>query len=269
MTALTALLVLVAVLLALPGPGRRRLDAAPAPPAATSGPPSRGPRSLLVLAPAGGLVLTLVLAGPRTAAFATSGAVVLGTAVRLGRLRVRRRVVTQARVAVAEACTLLAANLRTGMVPAQALAAAADSCPALEEARQTLALGGDVTVVWRRQARQEGSGGLRELARAWRVGTRTGASLTGTLDEVARGLTADVALRAVVGGELAAPRATGKVMAALPALGLGLGYLLGGDPLRWLGAGPAGWLCLLGGTVLACGGVLWIESLARRAATQG
>ena len=53
------------------------------------------------------------------------------------------------------------------------------------------------------------------------MAARTGASLGSTLEQVAAGQSADQALRAVVGGELAAPRATGKLMAALPALGLG------------------------------------------------
>lgn len=270
MTALTSLLVLVAVLLALPAPAWRRLDRAPSAAGAGAGRTSSVPRVLLVaVLVGGGLTLAAALAGPRAGVFLASGLVVVGTVLRLGRLRARRTAAERSRAAVAEACTLLAANLRVGMVPAQALTAAADTCAVLEEARQTLALGGDVTAVWRRQARRDGSAGLRELARAWQVGTRTGASLTSTLDEVARGLTADVALRAVVGSELAAPRATGKVMAALPALGLGLGYLLGGDPLRWLAASAAGWACLLAGTVLACAGVLWIETLARRAAAQG
>ena len=70
----------------------------------------------------------------------------------------------------------------------------------------------------------------------------------------------------MVGSKLAAPRATGKLMAALPALGIGMGYLIGGNPLQWLAAGPPGWACLLLGVGLACAGVLWIENLARRAA---
>jgi tight adherence protein B len=122
--------------------------------------------------------------------------------------------------------------------------------------------------VWRRQAVAEGCSGLRELARAWQVSVGSGASLTGTLEGVAVGLAADQSLRAVVGSELAAPRATGKLMAALPALGLGMGYLIGGDPLDWLAGSPTGWACLVAGVGLACAGVLWIENLARRAAAQ-
>jgi tight adherence protein B len=72
-------------------------------------------------------------------------------------------------------------------------------------------------------------------------------------------------VRRVVNSELAAARATSKVMAALPPCGIAIGYLLGGDPARWLLVRPAGWTCLLTGILLACAGVLWIEALAQRA----
>ena len=79
--------------------------------------------------------------------------------------------------------------------------------------------------------------------------------MSATLDQVAASLAADQTLNRVVNSELAA---------ALPACGVGIGYLLGGDPARWLLAGPAGWACLLAGVLLACSGVLWIEALARQ-----
>ena len=89
------------------------------------------------------------------------------------------------------------------------------------------------------------------------------------LEEVASGLASDESLRSVVSAELAAPRSTGKVMAVLPLVGIGLGYLLGGRPLEWLVAAPVGWACLLLGLLLAAAGVLWIERLARSAAAGG
>ena len=106
------------------------------------------------------------------------------------------------------------------------------------------------------------------MARAWQVSVETGAPMSSTLDQVAASLSADQELIRVVNSELAAARATSKVMAALPLCGIGIGYLLGGDPARWLLAGPAGWACLLSGLVLACAGVLWIEALARRASAE-
>ena len=53
-------------------------------------------------------------------------------------------------------------------------------------------------------------------------------------------------------------------LAVLPLCGVGLGYLLGGDPIAFLVSGPLGWACLIGGAVFAACGVLWIEWLARQ-----
>jgi tight adherence protein B len=190
------------------------------------------------------------------------------TAVRLVWQYRRRRSALRARAEIAHACAVLASYLRVGQVPSAALAIAAADCVVLRESHQARTLGGDVVQVWRQQARRPGHAGLLELARAWQISTETGAPMSSTLDQVAASLAADQALTQVVNNELAAARATGKVMAVLPACGIGIGYLLGGDPARWLLAGPAGWACLLAGVVLACAGVLWIEGLARQASTE-
>ncbi len=269
MTGLAVLLAVVAVLLAVRGPvgaGLQRLPARQP----ESGTPRRRRRGapLVVSGAVAALALAGSLGGLQGVAFCVAGLSMAGTVTRLARLRARRVRAERARLAVAEAASVLAANLRVGLVPAQALEVAAVTCPVLEEGRITMSLGGDLPALWHRRAAAEGCEGLRELARAWQVSAASGASLTGTLEEVAAGLAADQSLRSVVGSELAAPRATGKLMAALPALGLGMGYLIGGKPLAWLAGGPAGWACLVVGVGLACAGVLWIENLARQAAAQ-
>ncbi len=190
------------------------------------------------------------------------------TAVRLTMQYRRRRSALRARAAVAHACAVLASYLRVGQVPSAALAIAAADCAVLREGHHARTLGGEVGQVWRQQARRPGHSGLLELARAWQVSTETGAPMSSTLDQVAASLAADQALSRVVNSELAAARATGKVIAVLPGCGIGVGYLLGGDPARWLLAGPAGWACLLAGVLLACAGVLWIEALARHASAE-
>ena len=54
-------------------------------------------------------------------------------------------------------------------------------------------------------------------------------------------------------------------MAVLPLVGIGLGYALGGDPLGFLLAQPAGWVCLNVGVALVCAGVWWIDAIAAQA----
>jgi tight adherence protein B len=208
------------------------------------------------------------VAGPRGAVVACAILLVAMTAARLAVQYRRRRSALRARADVAHACAVLASYLRVGQVPSAALAIAAADCSVLREGHQARALGADVVHVWRQQAGRAGHAGLLELARAWQVSTQTGAPMSTTLDQVAASLAADQALTRVVSSELAAARATGKVMGVLPGCGIAIGYLLGGDPARWLLAGPAGWVCLIAGVVLACAGVLWVEALARHASAE-
>ena len=224
--------------------------------------------AILIILP--GMIIAGGYFGKAAGTVLTSAALLIAcTAARLvGQYR-RRRSAHRARADVAQACAVLASYLRVGQVPSAALAIAAADCEVLRNGHQAHTLGGDVVRVWRQQARLPGHSGLLELARAWQVSVETGAPMSSTLDQVAASLSADQELTRVVNSELAAARATSKVMAALPPCGIGIGYLLGGDPARWLLAGPAGWACLLAGTLLACAGVLWIEALARRASADG
>lgn len=178
----------------------------------------------------------------------------------------RRRATAQARRAeVVRSCQLLGAMVRLGLVPAAALRSAAADAPLLAEVAALQAMGGPVAPALRTAASgSPGSAGLGELAAAWQVAEVTGGSLAGTLDAVADRLAADAELRATVSAELAAPRATGRLLAALPLAGLALGYLMGGDPLAFLTGSWFGQLCLVGGVVLGSAGVVWTERLADR-----
>ena len=171
-----------------------------------------------------------------------------------------------ARQQVAQACSILATQVRIGQPPLVAIGAAAQDCPVLRPALAIADLGGDPAVVWHRQARMPGFGGLEDLARAWQLANRTGADMAAALDRVADALFEDDAVGLVVASEAAGPRASGKIMAVLPLAGIGLGYLIGGNPVQFLIGTPYGWACLVLGTSLACVGVLWMEWVADHAA---
>lgn len=273
MNALLALLGAIAtVLLAVPGrPDRNlpyRLTAVA--PGRSSGHGRRVLTGMALLLGAGAAVGgAAVGAGAPGAVVASAALIVIATTGRLALIGTRQRRARRAQNDVALACGVLCSYLRVGQVAAVALTRAATDCPVLVEAAWILQIGGDVPAAWHVQARRPGHAGLADLARAWQVATSTGAPLATSLEQVAAALAADQSLRTVVAGELSAPRATGKVMAVLPVLGLGLGYVLGGDPLQWLLAGPLGWACLLIGLLLGAAGVTWIERLAHATAVQG
>ena len=61
---------------------------------------------------------------------------------------------------------------------------------------------------------------------------------------------------------LAEPRATAVVLAALPALGLLLGSMLGADPVHWLLSSRLGVLVLVTGLALEAVGAWWAWRIA-------
>lgn len=211
------------------------------------------------------VALAGALGGTRAAVLAAALAVTAGTAwLVAGRLRARARRASQ-RAEVAWAGEVLGGLLRAGHVPATAVAAAAAESAVLRTAADSQRVGGPVPAALRRSAAEPGREGLRDLADAWAVAERTGASLCDAVAATAEHLAGQQEVARTVEAELAAPRATGRVMALLPLAGLMLGFGFGGNPLVFLLDHPAGWACMFGGIGLVCAGVVWTEVLADRA----
>ena len=274
MTVIILLLVGAATLgLVGPPPARRlghRLRPDPAAGESAAPQPShrRRPTVVIISALTAIPVAAGAAAGLRGVCLGTVAALLTGTIVLLVRRSARRRHAAANRRAVVQACTVLAAQLRIGQVPLTAVRSAAEDCSVLRPAVATADLGGDVAATWRGQAARPGQSGLAELARGWQLSERTGAPMAQTLEDVAAALVEDENLGLVINSEAAGPRASGKIMAALPLVGIGLGYLIGGEPMAFLLGSGYGWACLLLGTGLACAGVLWMEQVANRAAVQ-
>jgi len=117
----------------------------------------------------------------------------------------------------------------------------------------------DIEEALRSIAVRRGADGLVDAAAACHLAQQTGAPLAATLDRVAEAIQADVDLEREVSVEAAPARATGRLMAMLPAVGIALGMLLGVNPLGVLVGTAAGVTCLVLGLGLSCLGVLWIE----------
>ncbi len=179
-----------------------------------------------------------------------------------------QRAHSQARLrseSVTNSCVELAGLVRVGHVPAVALRIAAADSPVLAEAAAVQEVGGQVPAALRRLGASPGGSGLGELATAWEVSARTGASLTATLDALADRLDASRKLRRMVDSELSSSRATSRMLAALPLAGLALGFACGGDPLAFLLGTSLGQAALCLAVTLACTGVWWTERIAKSA----
>jgi tight adherence protein B len=178
-----------------------------------------------------------------------------------------------------------AAQVRAGADPPaaweQVLGARPDGLPALEQLLLERCGGGPAD---RSRAAGFGVGAARApAARAARTRTATatrvraavaavevageiGAPLAPVLERIAGAVALDEEAAADLDAALAGPRATARLLAWLPALGLVLGVPLGADPVRVLvGGGPGTWAGAAG-LALTVAGRRWTRRLVRAAA---
>ena len=125
-----------------------------------------------------------------------------------------------------------------------------------------------------RGTRKVGRGGLAgndrrvwaELAACFDIAEASGCPLADVLTRFAAQLDAEDDAEAARQTALAGPRATVRLLTWLPVLGLGLGMLLGVDPLRSLLGTPLGTAALAAGLALTAAGRIWSARLVRSAA---
>jgi tight adherence protein B len=169
---------------------------------------------------------------------------------------------TRRNAEVARACAALAGLLRMGHIPPAALEVVAKDEPVLALAAAASQVGGDIAQTMRLTALTQGYETLADVADAWQIAERTGASLSEILGAVSLRLEAQDKVKALVNAELSSTRATSKLLAALPLAGLGLGFALGGDPVQFLTSSIGGQLVLVAGVCLAAIGLVWVEKIA-------
>ncbi|MCL2454989.1 MAG: type II secretion protein F [Micrococcales bacterium] len=127
-----------------------------------------------------------------------------------------------------------------------------------------------VTVGERPRARRDGrTTGAVERARAVvaanQVAAELGAPLAPVLDTVAAALAADAEAEGDLNVALAGPRASARLVGWLPVLGLGLGLVVGADPVAVLAGGGLGSVAGVAGLLLLVVGRVWIKALVERA----
>ena len=131
-------------------------------------------------------------------------------------------------------------------------------CP---EAVAVCRMGGDVPPALRSDA--DGEPLLLSLAALWQVCEGSGGALAAALDRLVDSARQGARTRREIKAQLAGPRATMKVLAALPIVGVGMGFMMGANPLGFLLGSVWGWVCLVVAGLLEVGGVLWTRKLVR------
>lgn len=217
--------------------------------------------------PVGFVVAWLLFFGASGVVWAVMTVVVGETVLVVVRRQRRRAQILKGGREVARATRALAGRVSVGEIPSVALEHVADDVEVLAQARRLRQ--------WRKRfrrliatSRQPGMAGLVPLAHAWHLAATTGAPLAPAAKSVAEGTARRARLEATLDSELAAARASGRIMGLLPLVGLLMGHVVGAHPMVFLTTTWLGRACLLGSTLLACVGVLWSESLADRVAKE-
>lgn len=165
--------------------------------------------------------------------------------------------------AATELVAAFSAELRAGQPVRQAFVRAQRSSPVPVAAHAVAVaeLGGDVPRALRVEAARTGLPILNSLAALWRVAEGSGAGLAQAADRLAIAESAAAQARAEVAAQLASPRATAKVLAGLPLVGVMLGSGLGASPVAWLLGSVWGVMVLTVGLGLEVLGLWWIARL--------
>jgi tight adherence protein B len=192
-------------------------------------------------------------------------------------MRRRRRVRLGRRAAESEALQsaleVLVGELRVGAHPVTAFTIAATEVDgAVSASLRVVAararLGADVAAGLHSVARSSSLPGYWErLAVCWQLAQDHGLAIATLMQTAQRDIVERGRFSAKVDAGMTGARTTAAVLAGLPLLGIGLGQLIGAEPLSFLlSGGVGGWLLVIG-VGLACGGLMWSDRITRQVLT--
>jgi Flp pilus assembly protein TadB len=159
----------------------------------------------------------------------------------------------------------LKSQLHAGVNQPDALRFAISRSPefAFTNTRQALTSQANLLSALRKDATQHNF--LVNCANLLEISSNSGSSINGALTQIAQTLINRKKQEQLISTELASTKATVFVLAGLPIMGLGMGLILGADPISWLLGSMAGRVCLVIGLGLEVVGWLWIKRLLNRA----
>jgi tight adherence protein B len=186
-------------------------------------------------------------------------------------LRMTRRAAESA--ALQGALDVLVGELRVGAHPVAAFSVAADEVDgavagSLRAVAARARLGADVAAGLHGAAQSSLLPTHWErLAVCWQLAHDHGLAIATLVQTAQRDIVERDRFSARVEAGMTGARTTAAVLAGLPLLGVGLGELIGAEPVSFLLSGGAGGWLLIIGVTLACAGLLWSDHITGQVAT--
>lgn len=210
-----------------------------------------------------GVLIALTVVAPPGVVVAA--AMALGTAAARTRRRRRSRERAAEAAALEGALDVLVGELRIGAHPVSAFdTAAAETEGVAAASLRTVAararMGADVAAGLRSVATRSALPAYwRRLAVCWELAQSRGLAIATLVHMAQRDIVARERFSAQVNAGMAGARTTATVLAVLPLLGVGLGELIGAQPLRFLFSSGQ-WLLVIG-VALTCLGLAWSDRI--------
>ncbi|MDU0478596.1 type II secretion system F family protein [Staphylococcus chromogenes] len=107
---------------------------------------------------------------------------------------------------------------------------------------------------------------LARVGQLWEVAESKGIALANLLEQAQRRIDAELRHATATAASLQGPQSTAVVLALLPLAGIGMGTAMGANPVGFLTTQVLGNVLLTCGVALACGGYLWVQRMATKAA---
>lgn len=252
-------LLLAGAVLMTPGPARHRLPG----PSVDRG----GSRRLASVLAVPVVAAAAVWAPPALLPVGLIGGTLFTGWRRRRRAEYRRRVEGKA---MASALEVLIGEMRAGSHPVRAFTVAAAESPgpvgvALQRVAARAHLGADVAAGL--LAAEEDSAVpayWRRLAVFWELANQRGLPMSVLMQAAHRDIVERQRFADRIRAALAGARATAAILAALPALGVVLGQLIGAHPLSFLLGRGLGGVLLVGGVGLIAAGLVWADRIIER-----
>ena len=214
------------------------------------------------------IIMVAIICVLGAVALTCAALVVVVTIAYVARDMHRRRRQQRAAAAAGQCAGVLAASIRAGASLHHALATAAETAASTPIA-QPLAAAVNRARGGRSPAPAlSGATDIPELARIgalWQLSEQHGIGLVALLERTQQQLDQAQRHDSTVQAALQGPMATAMLLSVLPALGVGLGTLMGAAPLAFLSGTTLGGVLLMLGTALMCSGVLWTYSIINTA----
>lgn len=222
----------------------------------------RTPALIVAAAAAAGVLWSVASVGVVLAAAVAGATAVVRTRTR----RALRRRDSEAE-SLQDALEVLVSELRVGAHPVAAFDAAAGEtggrvAASLRAVAARARLGADVAAGLHDTARSSAlASQWHRVAVCWELAQTHGLSIATLMQTAQRDVAERQRFSSRVSAGMAGARATAAVLAGLPVLGIGLGHVIGADPVRFLLTGGAGGWLLLVGVTLSCAGLMWSDRI--------